>query len=288
MSYDITISTTIKRLSKQEILEVSIKILVVGCAGRMGRRIISVIENSDGVELGAGLDMPGGPYIGLDAGEVAGVGKKNIPISSNISQVVDDCDVIIDFSVPSVSLENFLTAHEKGKAIIIGTTGMSEEHYKTFDAMAKTSRAVIAPNMSVGVNALFKLVSEASKILGDYDVEIVEMHHNQKVDAPSGTGVRLASIVAHEMNRDLDKVAKYGRNGKEGVRPKNEIGIMTLRGGDVVGEHTVIFAGLGERVELTHRAGSRDNFATGAVLASKWIVKQQNGIYDMQDVLGLR
>ncbi len=265
-----------------------IKAIVTGCAGRMGRRIVNIIETTDEIELFGGTDLPGGPFIGQDAGEVAGAGKKGIPISGDLGDIVDGCDVIIDFSVPSASLEHFLKASEAGKAIVIGTTGFDEEHWTTFDAMAKASRAVIAPNMSVGVNVLFRLVKEAAGILGDnYDVEIVEMHHNQKVDAPSGTAARLARDVADTLNRDLDKVASYGRRGRVGARPPDEIGVMTLRGGDVVGEHTVIFAGTGERLELTHRAGSRDNFAMGAVRAAKWIVHKQNGIYDMQDVLGL-
>jgi len=266
-----------------------IRAIVAGCAGRMGRRVINVIENTGGIELAGGADMPGGPFTGQDVGEVAGVGRKNLPISGELADIIDGCDVVIDFSTPAGSLEHFLKAVEAGKAIVIGSTGFEEEHWKTFEAMAKSVRAVIAPNMSVGVNALFKLAREAARIMGDkYDVEIVEMHHNQKVDAPSGTAARLADIVADALRRDIGKVGKYGRKGAEGVRPKDEIGIMTLRGGDVVGEHTVIFAGAGERLELTHRAGSRDNFAMGAVRAALWIVDKPGGIYDMQDVLGLK
>ncbi len=266
-----------------------IKAIVTGSAGRMGRRIINVIEATEGIELTGATDLPDGPFIGQDAGQVAGIASKGVPISPQLQDIISDGDVVIDFSVPTASLEHFLMATEAGKAIVIGTTGFNEEHWVTFDGMANSAKAVIAPNMSVGVNALFKLVKEAASILSDdYDVEIVEMHHNQKVDAPSGTAARLADIVADELGRNLGKVGSYGRHGQVGARPKNEIGVMTLRGGDVVGEHTVIFAGTGERVELTHRAGSRDNFATGAVRAAKWIVDKPNGIYDMQDVLGLR
>jgi 4-hydroxy-tetrahydrodipicolinate reductase len=255
----------------------------------MGRAIINAIESADGIELCGATDLADGPFIGHDAGELAGVGNKDVAITSDLTGIIDKCDVIIDFSVPSASLEHFLKASEAGKAIVIGTTGFDEEHKTQFEAMAKTSKAVIAPNMSVGVNALFKLVREAASILGDgYDVEIVEMHHNKKVDAPSGTADRLARDVAVALNRDLDKVANYGRHGQVGARPPKEIGVMTLRGGDVVGDHTVIFAGAGERLELTHRAGSRDNFATGAVRAALWVVGSPNGIYTMQDVLGLK
>ncbi|VAX23459.1 4-hydroxy-tetrahydrodipicolinate reductase [hydrothermal vent metagenome] len=265
-----------------------IKAVVTGCAGRMGRAIINAVESAEGIELYGATDLPGGPFIGQDAGEVAGVGKKGVAITGDLAGIIGKCDVVIDFSVPSASLEHFLKASEAGVAIVIGTTGFDEEHWTTFEAMSKTSRAVIAPNMSVGVNALFKLAKEAASILGDdYDVEIVEMHHNKKVDAPSGTADRLARDVAHTLNRDLDKVGNYGRHGQVGARPPKEIGVQTLRGGDVVGEHTVIFAGVGERIELTHRAGSRDNFAAGAVRAAMWAVNQPNGVYDMQDVLGL-
>lgn len=266
-----------------------IKAIVTGCAGRMGRSIINIIEGSAGIELAGGTDQPSGPFIGQDIGEIAGVGKKNIPISSSLDDVIEDADVIIDFSIPAASLEHFLKSVERGKSIVIGTTGFDEEHWKTFDAMSKSAKAVIAPNMSVGVNALFKLAKEAAVALGDgYDVEIVEMHHNQKADAPSGTGVRLSEIVAEALGRDISRVGVYGRHGQVGKRSPEEIGVMTLRGGDVVGDHTVIFAGPGERVELTHRAGSRDNFAMGAVRAAKWVVGRPPGVYDMQDVLGLK
>jgi len=255
----------------------------------MGRSIVNVIERTEGIGISGATDLPDGPFAGSDVGEVAGVGVKRVAISSELGDIINQCDVIIDFSVPSASLEHFVKAVEAGKAIVIGTTGFSGEHWKTFDAMRNSVRAVIAPNMSVGVNALFKLAREAAQILGEnYDVEIVEMHHNQKMDAPSGTGARLAEIVAETLDRDLARTANYGRHGQIGKRPKDEIGVMTLRGGDVVGDHTVIFAGPGERLELVHRAGSRDNFAVGAVRAAKWIAGKPNGIYDMQDVLGLR
>jgi len=266
-----------------------IKAIVTGCAGRMGRSIVNIIENTGGIELAGGVDMPGGPFIGSDIGQVAGLGPKGIAISDSLGAIIGKADVIIDFSTPAASLEHFLLAHENKKAIVIGTTGFDPEHWKTFEAMSRGARAVIAPNMSVGVNLLFKLAKEAAHVLADdYDVEIVEMHHNQKMDAPSGTAARLASVVAETLNRDINAVANYGRVGNVGKRPPKEIGVMTLRGGDVVGEHTVIFAGVGERVELTHRAASRDNFARGAVRAALWVVNQPHGLYDMQDVLGLK
>jgi len=265
------------------------KIVVIGCAGRMGRRIVNIVETTEGATLQGGTENPQSPFLGHDIGDVAGIGKKNIAISGKLTDIIKGCDAIIDFSVPAASLDHFLMASEAGKAIVIGTTGFTEEHWKTFDSMAKSSRAVIAPNMSVGVNVLFKLVRDAARIMGQtYDIEMFEMHHNQKMDAPSGTAVKLAEIAAGAVGRDLKKVGVYGREGQTGKRTPEEIGVMTLRGGDVVGEHTVMFAGTGERVELTHRAWSRDNFAMGAVRAAMWIVNQPNGVYDMQDVLGLK
>jgi len=266
-----------------------IKAIVTGCAGRMGRRIVSIIDETPGIEVCGGTDMAGGPFIGKDIGEIAGLATSGVAIAEHLESIIDSCDVIIDFSEPGASLEHFIQAAEAKKAIVIGTTGFDEERWKTFEAMAKSARAVIAPNMSVGVNALFRLAREAAMILGDdFDVEIVEMHHNKKADSPSGTAARLAQVVADALGRDLSLVASYGRYGQVGARPPKEIGVMTLRGGDVVGDHTLIFAGQGERLELTHKAGSRDNFAKGAVRAAMWIVKQPNGLYDMQDVLGLK
>ncbi|MBI4667301.1 MAG: 4-hydroxy-tetrahydrodipicolinate reductase [Nitrospinae bacterium] len=265
-----------------------IKAIVIGCAGRMGRRIVNVIEEAGGITVYGGTEQKNSPFAGHDIGAVAGLSDKGIKISADLSSIIGGCDVIIDFSVPAASLDHFLMAQEAGKAIVIGTTGFTEEHWKTFDSMAKSVRAVIAPNMSVGVNVLFKLVRDAARIMGQtYDMEIVEMHHNQKMDSPSGTAAKLAEIAAEAVGRDIKKVGVYGREGIVGKRKPEEIGVMALRGGDVVGEHTVMFAGTGERVELTHMAWSRDNFAMGATRAAKWIVGQPNGIYDMQAVLGL-
>ncbi|VAX24068.1 4-hydroxy-tetrahydrodipicolinate reductase [hydrothermal vent metagenome] len=266
-----------------------VKAIVTGCAGRMGRSIVNIIDGTDGIDVCGGTELAGSGFIGRDIGEVAGCGSLGVAISDEISEIIGGCDVIIDFSIPSASLEHFLKAEEAGKAIVIGTTGFTGEHWKTFEAMEKNIRAVIAPNMSVGVNLLFKLTREAASIIGrDYDIEIVEMHHNKKIDAPSGTANRLAEIAAEAVERDLSKVGKYGREGEIGVRPPSEIGVMSLRGGDVVGEHTVIFAGKGERIELSHKAGSRDNFAMGAVKGAIWVVDQPAGIFDMQDVLGFK
>jgi 4-hydroxy-tetrahydrodipicolinate reductase len=266
----------------------SVNVVVTGCCGRMGRAIVNAVEAADDTRLVGGTERQGSPFAGLDVGEATGVGKRGFAVAEKLVDIVDAADVVIDFSVPSASLEHFLLCQERGKAIVIGTTGFSEEHWKTFESMRGAGRTLIAPNMSVGVNVLFKLARDAAKLLSDYDIEIIEMHHNQKIDAPSGTAVRLSEVVADALGRDLDKVGVYGRHGNVGKRTKEEIGVMTLRGGDVVGDHTLIFAGTGERVELSHKAGSRDNFANGAVRAARWLVTQPHGLYDMQDALGLR
>jgi len=266
-----------------------IKVGVAGCAGRMGRCIVNAVNETDGLVICGGTEQKGSSYVGKDIGELAGIGSNNVTVKESLANIIGDCDVVIDFTSPTAALENFLIAAENGKAIVIGATGFTDEHWNTFNGMSKNVRAVIAPNMSVGVNLLFKLVHDTAKIIGDsYDIEIVEMHHNQKVDAPSGTGVKLSEIAAEAVNRKISEVGVYGRHGQTGKRTPKEIGVMTLRGGDVVGDHTVIFAGKGERLELTHKAGSRDNFANGATLAAGWIIDRPNGIYDMQDVLGLK
>lgn len=268
------------------------KIGVIGCAGRMGRTICeSVVEDPDSVLAGgterAGHEMVGNPisFINSDGGWVGGIPV----ITDDLSKIIGDLDAVIDFSVPEASIANFDLAAESGTSIIIGTTGFSETEINHIESKSSKVRCVMAPNMSVGVNLMFKLVAEAARIIGnDYDMEILDIHHNKKKDAPSGTAVRLAEICARETGRDLAKTGVYGREGNIGERRKEEIGIMTFRAGDVVGEHTVMFAGPGERVEISHKAGSRSNFARGAVLAAKWVTGKEPGLYDMQDVLGLR
>ena len=268
------------------------KIGVIGCAGRMGRTICqSVVDDPESI-LAGGTERRGHDAIGQSLSLIVSDGGWNgdaPTIADDLSKIIGDLDAIIDFSIPEASIANFDLAVESGTAIVIGTTGFSENEIDHINSKSSKGRCVMAPNMSVGVNLMFKLVAEAAKIIGnDYDMEILDIHHNKKKDAPSGTAVRLAEICARETGRDIAKVGKYGREGNEGERPKDEIGVMTFRAGDVVGEHTVMFAGPGERVEISHKAGSRSNFARGAVLAAKWISNQKPGLYDMQDVLGLR
>lgn len=266
-----------------------VKAVVAGGAGRMGGRIIHLIQKSEDIKLLGAFEKPGHPAIGSDVGEVIGLGKIGLVLKGDINEVMKDADVLIDFSTPESTLNNIRFIAKTGQAMVIGTTGITGEGEKEVNQLARTIRCVMAPNMSVGVNVLFKVVADVSGILSkDWDMEIVESHHRLKKDAPSGTAMRLAKILADSTGRDLEKNAVYERRGYIGVRKDEEIGIQAIRAGDIVGEHTITFAGVGERIEITHRAHSRDNFARGALLACTWVVRQPNGLYDMQDVLGLK
>ncbi|WP_211252291.1 4-hydroxy-tetrahydrodipicolinate reductase [Marinobacterium jannaschii] len=265
-----------------------IRIAVIGAAGRMGKTNIEAICQAEGVELGAAIVEPGSTLEGADAGEVAGVGKLGVSIVTSLEAAKDDFDILIDFTAPQVTLGNMAFCAANGKAIVIGTTGMSDEEKAELNSYADKMPVVFASNMSVGVNLCFKLLAMAAKALGDdYDVEIVEAHHHHKVDSPSGTALSMGEAVADALGRDLKECAVYGREGQTGARPKKEIGFATIRAGDVVGDHTVLFATEGERVEITHKASSRMTFAKGAVRASKWLAGKDNGVYSMQDVLDL-
>jgi 4-hydroxy-tetrahydrodipicolinate reductase len=227
--------------------------------------------------------------IGTDAGILAGCGMLGINISDNLNETVKECDVLIDFTTPKVSLKNLEVCGLFRKAIVIGSTGFTAEERALAEELAKDIPVIIAPNMSVGVNVCFKVLADIANILGDdFDVEIVEAHHRMKKDAPSGTAVRMGEVVAGALGRDYRQVANCHREGITGERTREEIGMQTIRGGDIVGDHTVYFIGMGERIELIHRAHTRDMFSRGAVRAAKWVVDQKPGIYDMQDVLGLR
>ena len=266
-----------------------IKIAVCGAAGRMGGRIIAAIKEAEGVQLSGALERPGHPMVGQDAGFNAGLGAIGVAISDDLNAVVDGCDVLIDFTTPKVSLKNLEACSLKKKSIVIGSTGFTPEERALAAELAKEIPAVLAPNMSVGVNVCFKVLKDVAKTLGDaFDVEIVELHHNKKKDSPSGTAVRMGEVVAEALGRDYNQVANYHREGICGERTKEEIGMQTVRGGDIVGEHTVYFIGMGERIEISHRAMSRDMFSRGSVRAAQWVVGKAPGLYDMQDVLGLK
>jgi len=264
------------------------KVAIVGAAGRMGGRLIQAVVAADGLELVGATERPGHPRIGTDAGLLAAIGELGVTISDNLEETLADADVLIDFTFPEVTLKNLEICAGLGKKIVTGSTGFTPEQRQQVEEFAKKIPVVMAPNMSVGVNACFKLLKEAAKILGDdFDVEIVEMHHNKKKDSPSGTAVRMGEVVAETLGRDYNKVANYHREGMCGERTHDEIGMQTIRGGDIVGEHTVYFIGMGERIEISHRAMSRDMFARGAVRACQWLQDKNSGLYDMQDVLGL-
>lgn len=266
-----------------------VKAIVAGAGGRMGGRIIHMIHQSQDVSLVAAFEHPDHPGVNQDVGQVVGLGEMGIKVAGFLKEVIELGEVLIDFTTPEATLENIRMASPHGLSMVIGTTGITGDNLKELSELAKKIRCVMAPNMSVGVNVMFRIAGEMAKTLGrDYDMEILEAHHKLKKDAPSGTAMRLAQILADSVNRDLEKVAVYERKGIIGQRSDEEIGIQTWRAGDITGEHTVMFGGIGERLELTHRAHNRDNFARGAVRAAAWVVNQPVGLYDMQDVLGLK
>ena len=266
-----------------------IKVAVTGAAGRMGGRIISLVTEAEGLEVAGAVEMAGHARIGEDAGYVAGCGNLGVNITASLEQAMAGSDVLIDFTWPEVTLANARVCAELGKAMVVGTTGLNPEQRAGIVRAGEKIPVVFAPNMSVGVNVCFKLLKDMAKTLGDgFDVEMVELHHNKKKDSPSGTAVRMGEIVAEALDRDYRQVANYHREGICGERTAEEIGMQTVRGGDIVGEHTVYFIGMGERIELTHRAMSRDMFARGAVRAAGWLGGKKAGLYDMQDVLGLK
>ncbi|MGD8371925.1 MAG: 4-hydroxy-tetrahydrodipicolinate reductase [Syntrophobacterales bacterium] len=266
-----------------------IKAIVAGAAGKMGGRIIHTIEQTKEISVAAAFERADHSAVGTDVGEVVGLGSTGLKVAPDLKSVMDLGDVLIDFTHHEASVEHLRQAVEAKKPMVIGTTGFSSAEMETIVTLAQQIPCVQAPNMSMGVNLMFKVVADMAKVLGDgFDVEITEAHHHHKKDAPSGTAVKLAQNVAAALGRDLEQVGVYERHGMIGARRPEEIGIQTIRGGDIVGEHTVLFAGVGERIEFTHRAHSRDNFARGAVKAAIWVVNQPPGLYDMQHVLGLK
>lgn len=265
-----------------------IKVAVTGAGGRMGRTHIEAITENDKTQLSAAIERPGSAFVGVDAGALAGVGENGVMVVDDLASVTEDFDVLIDFTTIETTLENIETCRQAGKQIIIGTTGFSDEQKTQIEEAAKDIAIVFAPNMSVGVNLCLKLLDMAARVLAedDMDIEIVEAHHRHKVDAPSGTALRMGEVVADALGRDLKECAVYGREGQTGERDRNTIGFETIRAGDIVGDHTVMFAGVGERVEITHKASSRMTFSKGAVRAAIWLSEKKNGLYDMPDVLG--
>lgn len=264
------------------------KIIICGAAGRMGRLLTSLVWQHPEMQLVGAVEATGHAALGKDAGEVAGIGKVEVTVTDDYGAVAAPDNVTLDFTVAEAALDHLRTAVAKGAAIVIGTTGLSAEQRAEAEKIASKTRCLIAPNMSVGVNVLLKAVADVARILRkDFDVEILEIHHRFKVDAPSGTALALGRAVAEAQGKDLERQGRFGRQGITGERTDSEIGIMALRGGDIVGDHTVIFAGFGERLELTHRAQSRECLARGALRAALWLPHQPPGLYSMKDVLGL-
>ena len=264
-------------------------IAVIGAAGRMGKALIEAIAATEGAHLSAALEHPDSSLIGADAGELAGIGRNNIQVEASLHDVADDFDVLIDFSIPAVTAANAAFCLEHGKKIVIGTTGLDDNQLQQVQMASQTNAICMASNYATGVNLCFKLAELAASVLGDeVDIEISEAHHRHKIDAPSGTALSLGESVASALGRDLKDVAVYGREGQTGARDRQTIGFATVRAGDIVGDHTVLFAAEGERIEITHKASSRMAFARGAVRAAKWLTTKESGLFDMQDVLGLR
>ena len=265
-----------------------IRIAVVGASGRMGLCLIKAAELGENTALTAAISRPDSVAVNRDAGELAGIGTLGIKVVDDFNAVLDQFDVLIDFTRPETSMDLIETCRKAGKKIVIGTTGYTEQQKATIAEAAKDVAIVLAPNMSVGVNLALKLLEMTAKVMGDYTaIEVIEAHHRHKIDAPSGTALRMGEVIAKTLGRDLKDCAIYGREGNTGERERKTIGFSTIRAGDIVGDHTVLFADEGERVEITHKATSRMTFANGAVRAAVWLEDKQNGLYDMQDVLGL-
>jgi 4-hydroxy-tetrahydrodipicolinate reductase len=265
-----------------------IHVAIAGAAGRMGRQLLDACSRVESIRCSVASEHPDSPFIGADAGEIAGIGRLGIPITADLAPLVDRFDLLIDFTKPAVTIAHLALCRSAGKAMVIGTTGLSTEQKAEIAAGAARIPIVFAPNMSVGVNLCLKLLELAARTLGDsVDIEILEAHHRHKVDAPSGTALAMGQTIAGVLGRDLAQCAVYGREGVTGERDRNTIGFATIRAGDIVGDHTVLFADDGERIEITHRASSRMTFAKGAARAAAWLANRPPGLYDMRDVLDL-
>jgi 4-hydroxy-tetrahydrodipicolinate reductase len=264
------------------------KIAVAGAAGRMGKMLIEAIQQSGDMQLSGALEVASSPAIGHDAGQTLGF-TTNALVTTDIAQALKGADALIDFTRPEATLGNLIHCAAHGIKVVIGTTGFSDEQKAQIAQAATKTSVVFAPNMSIGVNVTFKLLEVAAKILATgYDIEVIEAHHRHKVDAPSGTALKMGEVVAKALGRDLKEVGVFAREGVTGERDPSSIGFATIRGGDIVGDHTVMFAGIGERIEITHRSSSRANYAIGSIRACRFLAAHKTGLFDMQDVLGLK
>jgi len=266
-----------------------VRVAIAGAGGKMGGRLVHLVQESGDLEVMGGLERPGNPAIGRDLGEVVGLGTLGVPLLDDLQALVGKIDLLFEFTAPEGSLTHLRVMAAHHKPMVLGTTGFSKTQLDEVRSLAQRMPLFMAPNMSLGINVMYQLLAEAARLLGEgFDIEIMEAHHRYKVDAPSGTAVRMAEILAQALGRDAEKVGVYGRKGIVGQRKDDEIGIMSLRAGDMAGDHTVIFGGVGERLEIIHRSQSRDSFGRGALRAARWIVQQPAGLYDMQDLLGLK
>nr|WP_314629267.1 4-hydroxy-tetrahydrodipicolinate reductase [uncultured Noviherbaspirillum sp.] len=264
------------------------KIAVAGASGRMGRMLIEAIRNAPDAELSGALDVAGAPGLGTDAAAFLG-SASGVLITDNLDQALSEADLLIDFTRPEGTLKHLEYCAEHGIKMVIGTTGFDDAGKAAIASAARHTAVVFAPNMSVGVNVTMKLLEMAAKSFAEgYDIEIIEAHHRHKVDAPSGTALQMGEVVARALGRDLDEVGVFAREGVTGARDPSSIGFATIRGGDIVGDHTVLFAGIGERIEISHKSSSRVTYANGSLRAARFLAGRDVGLYDMQDVLGLR
>ncbi len=263
-------------------------VAIAGTSGRMGRALVEALGQAGDLRLAAALDRPGSPFLGKDAGELVGA-PCGVIVTDDADAALRGVKVLIDFTRPEGTLTHLTLCRRHGVNLVIGTTGFNAEQKQAIEDASRDIGIVFAPNMSVGVNLVFKLLEQAARVLQEgYDIEIIEAHHRHKVDAPSGTALRMGEVVAAVLGRDLSECAVYGREGVTGERKPSTIGFATVRGGDIVGDHTALFAGIGERIEITHKASSRATFAVGALRAARFLADKRAGLYDMQDVLGLR
>ncbi|MCA9455628.1 MAG: 4-hydroxy-tetrahydrodipicolinate reductase [Nitrospiraceae bacterium] len=265
-----------------------IRTIITGAAGRMGMRLVALTQATPGLQLSGAVEVKGHPAIGKDAGEVAQIGQVNIPITDDLQTCLSQSDVVVDFTAPSSCLANLEHAVKSTKAMVIGTTGFTDQELAQLKTFALKIPCVFSPNMSVGINVLLSTVGKIARSLGEqYNIEVIEAHHNKKKDAPSGTALKLAEALAEGMDWDIQEVGVYTRHGMTGERKTREIGMQTIRAGDIVGDHTILLGGPGERIEITHRAHTRDTFAQGALRAAEWVAHKPPGLYSMADVLDL-
>lgn len=266
----------------------SLAVAIAGASGRMGRMLIEAVLKSPDAHLAGALDVPGSAALGVDAAAFAGV-TSGVQVTDDLRAGLKDAKYLIDFTRPEGTLAHLKACRELGVKLIIGTTGFTDEQKAEIESASRDIAIVMAPNMAVGVNVVFKLLAQAAKALNEgYDIEIIEAHHRHKVDAPSGTALKMGEVVAEALGRDLKSCAVYGREGVTGARDPSTIGFATIRGGDVVGDHTVLFAGIGERIEITHKSSSRVTYAQGSLRAARFLSRQPHGLFSMDDVLGLK